>query len=461
MKLSGAALAGLPLSDGWGSRSQLERDYPNVVLIVLDTVRAKSLSLYGYERSTTPNLNRFAQQGVVFDSAIAPSPWTLPSHASMFTGRYPHQLSTGWYSPLDDIYPTIAEVLRAHGYKTAGFVSNITYCSYEQGLNRGFQHYEDYPISLGQLVLSVSLLRYLTSSDTLRNLVGYHEMLNRKSAQEITDRFLAWVSRQNTQQPFFAFLNYFDAHEPYLPPQPYDRLFGPKRPPDIEFAHLPAFVTRRDKWRLSDRQIQYELDAYDGAIAYMDAEIGRLLEELEKQNQLSDTIVLITSDHGEQFGEHDLYNHSNSLYRPLVEVPLLIVPVDEVGSGVRVAEPVTLCDLPATICDLVGIEPQTIFPGNSLQSYWHPDLQLRDSPSLVLSELETKGEPVPFWYPVAQGDMQAIVAEGMFYIRNGDGSEELYDFFNDPEEMEDLAADDSYYEQVIRFRDILATAMSL
>jgi hypothetical protein len=114
------ALAALP---------QAKRDMPNVLLIVLDTVRAGSLSLYGYQRPTTPNLSRLAQNGVLFERAIAPAPWTLPSHASMFTGRWPHELSTGWTKPLDDTYPTLAEILSAHGYVSAGFVANLSYCS--------------------------------------------------------------------------------------------------------------------------------------------------------------------------------------------------------------------------------------------------------------------------------------------------------------------------------------------
>lgn len=461
LKISGIALTGLTMLGKRRLESHFEPATPNVLLIVLDTVRAKSLSLYGYERPTTPNLNRFARQGIVFESAIAPSSWTLPSHASMFTGRFPHQLSAGWHSPLDGTHPTIAEMLQTHGYKTAGFVSNFSYCSYEQGLDRGFQHYEDYPVSWRQLVLSSSILRDLTSSDTIRNRIGYHEMLNRKPAGEITDRFLKWISQQNGQQPFFAFLNYYDAHEPYLPPPPYDTLFGPKRPADTEFAHLPSFITRRDKWKLSDRQIQYELDAYEGAIAYVDAEIGRLLDELEKQNLLASTLVIITSDHGEQFGEHGLYDHGTSLYRPLVEVPLLVLPFDKFGLGLRVKEPVTLCDLPVTICDLVGINDRAFFPGSSLRRFWDSSATLKNTPMPILTELTTGGKTVPSWYPIAKGDMQAIVAEGMFYIRNGDGSEELYDFFNDRGETNNLADTDSYHQKLVRLRRLLSETMSL
>ena len=123
-------------------------DARNVLLIVWDTVRAGNLSLHGYGRRTSPNLERLAGRGVRFDQAFATAPWTLPSHSSLFTGRWPHELTADWRSPLDETYPTLAEYLAAHGYDTAGFVANLDYCSRETGLSRGFAHYEDYPIEL-------------------------------------------------------------------------------------------------------------------------------------------------------------------------------------------------------------------------------------------------------------------------------------------------------------------------
>jgi len=130
---------------------------PNVLLIILDTVRAASLGLYGYDRPTTPNLERLARRGVIFDRALSTSPWTLPSHGTMFTGRYPNELSANWKTPLDERFTTLAEVLAERGYVTAGFVANPFYGSYEHGLDRGFVHYEDYPVTVGQTLNSASL----------------------------------------------------------------------------------------------------------------------------------------------------------------------------------------------------------------------------------------------------------------------------------------------------------------
>ena len=188
-------------------------DAPNVLMIVLDTVRAQNLNLYGYHRPTMPKLEQIAKTGVFFEQAVSPAPWTLPSHASMFTGRHPHELSADWTTPLDATYPTLAEILYQHGYVTAGFVANKIYCSYESGLNRGFMHYEDYLVSPGQLIRSSALGREITNNLDLRQRFKYYDDLGGKSAERLNHDFLSWLSRQE-QGPFFAFLNYFDAHNP-------------------------------------------------------------------------------------------------------------------------------------------------------------------------------------------------------------------------------------------------------
>jgi hypothetical protein len=202
---------------------------PNVILLVLDTVGAKAVSTYGYARETTPNLDKFAATSVQFERALSTAPWTLASHASMFTGHYPHELSVDWDKPLDETFPTLAEALRARGYVTGGFVANY-YCSFEYGLNRGFTHYEDFAVSGEELAVSSSLVRTATNNARLRALVGDHQMLTRKNASELNRDLLSWLSRRGNR-PFFAFVNYLDAHEPYMPPRPFDLKFGPRNPP--------------------------------------------------------------------------------------------------------------------------------------------------------------------------------------------------------------------------------------
>ncbi len=213
----------------------------NVVLIVWDTVRAANTSLCGYRRATTPNLERLASRGVRFERAFSASSWTLPAHASMFTGRWPHELGVDWKSPMRDGVPTLAEYLATKGYDTAGFVANYDYCSAESGVARGFAHYEDYPLSLLETFtrhvalgrrIDVPSMASAIESFLERHTGRLYDVLPRsrehaRRADAINDAFLAWLGKRPAQgRPFFAFLNWNDAHTPYDVPDPSIPGFG-------------------------------------------------------------------------------------------------------------------------------------------------------------------------------------------------------------------------------------------
>ena len=212
----------------------------NVMLIVWDTVRAYNLSLYGYPRNTTPNLARWARKGVRYSLALAPAPWTYPSHSCFFTGQWPFQLNSQWKYTLDAPDPTLAEYLASRGYQTAGFAANTNCCSYETGLDRGFTHFEDYPLTprslLGRTVpgkLDPREHPAVAATSTTRS----GSASNPAMRSGINDAFLDWLRRRRPDRPFFAFLNYFDAHEPYMPPPGYAGRFGirPRTPRDYQF----------------------------------------------------------------------------------------------------------------------------------------------------------------------------------------------------------------------------------
>jgi len=400
---------------------------PNVILVTLDTVRAKSLGLYGYEKRNTPHLEQWANSGTVFDNAIATAPWTLPSHASIFTGRFPHELSANWASALDDTFPTLAERLAGNGYTCAGFVSNLNYCSYEVGLDRGFHHYEDFPLSLGQLILCSSLGRAVTNSATLRGFLDWHENLNRKNAAQLRGDFLSWLDAHPKKRPFFAFLNFYDAHQPYLPPPEYCTAFDEL--PRTGFRYDTNLI-EIDDWNLLDpAQIQAEQDSYDAAIHYLDDQLGLLYQQLADRDLLANSLVIITADHGEQFGEHGLYNHGNSLYLPSLRVPLLVSFPGRVPEGIRVAQWVGMRDLPSTILDLVGASKGDPLAGSSLARYWQDGESAADA--LVSEVLVTEGTK-------RRGEMKSLLVDHYHYIRNGDDSEEFYDVKDDPDELIDL-----------------------
>ena len=414
------ALASLPAAPPGG---------PNVLMIVLDTVRADHLSPYGYHRDTSPNLTRLAARGVRFEQARSTAPWTLPSHASLFTGRWPHELSARTGHPLDATYPTLAEVLSGKGYASASFVANTHNCNAWYGLDRGFARYEDFyrntEVSTIEILFNSTLGRRLIMSGAgqhiLHFLRGGTPYTARKDAAMINRDALSWLSRRE-DRPFFLFLNYYDAHGPYVPP----------------VGTLPRFTRASGK---SDSHERF-VDGYDDCIAYLDDQLGRLFAELERRGELANTLVVITSDHGENFNEHQLYGHGKSLYRPELHVPLLVLMPGRVPQGRVVREPVSLRDLPVTVAGLVGPSPASPFPGSSWARYWEPTgAGTPPEADPLLAEVDREYElrldrPPP---PAARGRMTEVVAEGKVYIRNGDGREELYDLEEDPTEAKDLA----------------------
>ncbi len=418
---------------------------PNVLLVVLDVVRAADLSLYGYARPTTPNLERLAKSSVVFERVISTSPWTLPSHASLFTGHYPHELSADWEVPLDDTYKTLAESLRDRGYATAGFVANLYYGPPQFGLSRGFLHYESRHHSPGEVVASSRLGGAIII--WLNELTQSYYLAGRMNAAEVNRRLLGWLPERGSR-PFFVFVNYFDAHSPYVAPAPYDRRFSGREPPTREIRHGQ---------RNTPAELRGMHDAYDGSIAYIDSQLGVLLRELERRGELSNTLVIITADHGEEFGEHGWVAHGNGLYLPALHVPLLIAFPGRIDGGIRVAETVTLRDIPATVVDLLGIGAAQM-PGRSLVVHWASAPAARERPSPVLSEVN-RPRRTSAWYAVAKGRMRSIIVGNHHYILNGDGREELYDIVADPWETIDLAKSDGSQAILDAARKELALAL--
>jgi arylsulfatase A-like enzyme len=434
---------------------------PNVLLLVLDTVRAKSLGLYGYDRDTSPNLDRLARTGVTFAQARSTAPWTLPSHAGMFTGRWPGELFQFHEQKLDPKVPTLAGFLGRHGYATAGFVANTFYCNSWFGLSNGFDHYEDF-----DEVSGVSPTEILRNAEVGRRLIALagddrdSQSIERKDADRINGDFLKWLPKRG-DRPFFAFLNFMDAHASYKPPAA-GKHFGlrPTTPADLQTLegwHQLEFIPD------DPRSVTLARDAYDDCIAALDAAIGRLLDELARRKLLDNTLVIIAADHGEELGEHRLVGHGRSLYRDELHVPLLMIRPGQVPSGKIVAEPVSLRDLPATVVGLLGLSAGSPFPGRSLAPLWEtPDGSPRPEPGLVRSEvaIRPRSDSNGARPPAIRGPMVSVVAEGMTYIRNANGDEELYRLIEDPEQANDLARDPAFRPILERLRGLSGSAKS-
>ncbi len=432
---------------------------PNVLLLVLDTVRAESLSLYGYGRPTTPDLTRWARRGVRFDRAVAPSSWTFPSHGCFFTGQWPYRLQAHWQPTLDASYPTLAEFLGRHGYRTAGFVANTSYCSYESGLDRGFAHYEDYPLSWGMILAGTSLGRWATLyAPHFLPLGRFRELkwieYQSRDARGINRAFLDWLSGQGPgERPFFAFLNYLDAHEPFLVPEEPATHFGLRPGSRADYEALLTYWDQ-DKTRLTPRDVALARDAYDDCIAALDRQVGSLLDELDRRGVLGKTVVIITSDHGEDFGDHGVFNHGFSLYLHELLVPLVIL-APGAPAGFVVSDPVSLRDLPATVVDLLGLAGGSPFPGRSLAARWRPASGDRPATSPALSEVSlpvTDPDPRHLTGPGHWGYAMSLVDGDQHYIRDSQESEELYDLAADPPESQNRSLAPGAYDAISRLR---------
>jgi arylsulfatase A-like enzyme len=422
---------------------------PNVLLIILDTVRSLNLSVYGYPLPTTPALERWASGGVRFRHAFSTAPWTLPSHASIMTGREAHELTANWQTPLDGTYPTLAETLRAHGYRTGGFVANVAYCSRETGLARGFAAYDDYEVNFDRLVSSASITRSIVDPRWVRRIFWGGDMLGRKPAPVINKAFLDWAAKDE-RRPFFAFLNYYDAHVPYLPPEPYRSRF--KASNQRLESNLIRELSDTAPW--SRTQVEGLEAAYDGAISYLDVQIDSLLTTLDHRGMLDNTIVIITADHGEEFNEHGVILHGNSLYRPSVEVPLILRFPARIPAGLVTDAPASPREIPATVLDLLGISEHP-FPGPSLATLWQDTSAIADRP--IFSSVR-RAWGLPSWYPVVNGDMISVSDSGFRLIRGGKGSEELYDLRNDPFELHNLVGQAGLEAQTAHLRRLLDSA---
>ena len=413
----------------------------NVVILVWDTVRAPSMQAFGYPRENTPHLEQLASEGVRYRRALAPAPWTLPTHSTLFTGRWPWELNTQWSYRLDGRFPTLAEFLLRRGYQTVAFVGNTTSCSYETGLDRGFLEYRDYPLDFFRLAGRTFLGNWVgqhlvwRDHDRERKWLG----LQSRDAKTVTDEFVGWLSNRRADRPFFAFLNLFDAHEPYTaPPQGAPR-FGQAPRSRRDHRMLYNFLLL-DKDRIATRDVMLARDCYDNNIAFLDLQLRRVTDALRARGLLDSTILVVTSDHGEAFGDHGIFGHANSLYLDELAVPLVIV-APGAPAGRSVQEPVSLRDIPATLVDLLGYARESPFPGVSLVDSWSrpPNTPVGATPAISEYVNATALAPKDAATKQTTGMQMSLVAENWHYVRDGTGSEQVFHLPSDPREQSDLS----------------------
>ncbi len=458
---------------------------PSVLWIVLDTLRADHTSVAGYSRPTTPALEEWSKLGITFDMARSPAGWTLPSHLTMFTGLWPSQHGARVDRPYFGTAPTLAEHLRARGYATAGIVANVRMCNRAYGVGRGFDTFVDYPWN-NEVSCEAGLFNSAVGSSLLE--IGRRLLLPvpraypfnfRYSSRVIADRASYWlddVSRRNestapgSKRPFFLFLNFFDVHGPYLPsarakrlfftcPLPPERLASPGCGWDALQAAAAAAAAEKASRRQELEEVRRRLeDLYDECIHETDAELGQFLAGLRQSGQLANTWVVITSDHGEHFGEHNQFGHGSSLYNEVTHVPLILIPpLGPEGPGqdptpalrgLRIGVPVSTRDLARTLAELTGSGVANPFPGGSLACHWTSDRPAVADP--VFSQLvepklggeDFRTENLTSIESVIEGDHVLIDSDRQFF--------ELYNLFRDPKQELNLANERAEQQRVLR-----------
>lgn len=411
---------------------------PNVLIVTLDTTRADHTSAYGYERPTTPRLAEVARAGVRFEAAYAPMATTLPSHATMFTGLLPRThgtLKNGLQ--VDASLPLLSEILAKDGYRTGAFLSSFAVAS-KFGLARGFDHYDD-DFEDGQCKWDVERWEgHKIEGDFCRR-----GDLTRASAEawlEKSGYFPASTGKTTAagapEKPFFLWIHFFDAHNPYDPPPEHAKLFPPKGNPPSELDH--------------------DIAKYDAEIHFADQEMGKLFDRLAAAKLLDDTLVIVAGDHGEGLMDHGWMLHGLQIYEEAVRVPFVLRWPGKLPAGKVIAAPVELADITPTVLELAGLAmPKTKHApeGLSLAAAMAGTASLDPQRAVLVQRrfyasdsergVRVKGSK----HGLRRGDWKYIEAKE-------EDTFELYDLKSDPGEKRNLA--DSEKQQ----RDALATELS-
>ncbi len=385
------------------------QDRLNLIIISIDTLRPDHLGCYGYNRDTSPNIDHLAREGILFTDVVSQSPWTLPSHVSMLTSKYPSEHSVVRDSDvLDPNLSTLAGLLREEGYRTAAFTGG-GYMNHHFGLGEGFELYMD---------------KYTDGTRDYSPFLDVHWSLFRSLV-------LDWL-HSFSREPFFLFIHCYDVHKPYNPPARYVEPFYPACQGEVisfldhnivVFKEAEKPVRKVSVDSLTPDEFEHLVAHYDGEIRMVDEEVGILLETLDQLGIGDRTLLVVTSDHGEQFLEHGELGHRNTLYGEELRVPLIMRLPHAIAAGFVVREVVKIIDIMPTILDIMGFGGDG-FSGRSLVSV----MKRKQEPgSVILSEYR-------------EGGLAAIRDERFKLILSfRDDSEELYDLENDSEEKVDVS----------------------
>ncbi len=403
----------------------------SVLLVLIDTLRADKLGCYGSSGDLTPRIDRFAEQGFVFEKAFSHAPWTLPSVSSLLTSTYPCRHGAGArlgnafrFTGVSREVRTLAECFGDQGYDT-GAIVNVLFLDPKFGVARGFEHYDYLPPSRDQR--------------------------QQRVAKQVTDLAIRWIEGRSasSSRPFFLMVHYFDPHLTYDPPAEFRRRFAlqtdHERDDGLFGSESDMVAFRRGEILPASLPLTRLRRLYEAEIAYTDREVGRLLDAVSDQRLEASTVVAITADHGEEFLDHGEFEHGHTVYDELIHVPLIFRDPGIVAPG-RSRVAVGHVDVAPTLCRLAGVRPEDTFQGHGLSPHLFGEAPL---PRSILSQGNMWGPSLTSWR-----------ADG-FKLIEKPGGFELYDVVRDPRGRVDLARKAAARGRLDRMKKDLAQAVKL
>ncbi len=475
---------------------------PNVLLIILDTLRRDRLSIYGNPRSTSPAFDAFADEHVLFERAVAPAQWTVPAHTSMFTGIYPgaHGVTQA-NSILNQLHPTLAEILRANGYHTTGFCNNPLVGVLNHGLTRGFDTFHNYATAIpyrpdavtGRSAAQRAFIEWFRPyARKMGNVFAHNDewfrlalhplfvpiwtrYINFKghTADSLSDLTLYWKAHAagGASAPMFAFVNLMGAHLPYHPPQDWLTKIAPELKGDRRaYAFIRQFNADGAGWEspsetpLEDWQ-HHALNAfYEAEIAYQDYHLGRLLDWLKTSGTLDNTVVIIAADHGELHGEHAFFGHAFTVYQELVHVPMAMhIPgiaaarIDANISTRRLFH--TILDVTNAQSPLDSNDPNADIRGLSLMNVIDGGVERKADaafseayPPSTFVNVVAHRHPAIIEHLKLRETRRSVYDGDIKLMLRGDRIDGLYNIAVDPNEQHNLASDPTYQVQIETLR---------
>ncbi len=429
--------------------SAVSNGKPNILLIVMDTCRSDFLSCYGHTIETSPNIDGLAEEGALFQNMVATAPWTVPTHCSMFTGLYTSSHGASWeHLYLDDPITTVAELLRDDGYQTVA-ISNNALVGPATNLVQGFNDF--YGMWKGSS-------RFPTTCSQIKgHLLSLCDRAD-AGARSTNEVIQGWLERRHdSSKPFFMFVNYFEPHLLYNPPEDWRRKFiedsetvMKMRKMNVRTLYRMLADESKEGLALSAEEISALRGLYEAEIAYLDMRIGELVKYLGDQGYLENTFLILTADHGENIGEHNLLDHQLSLYDTTLRIPLIIRYPSLVPSGVRIKAIAQSVDVFTTILDVASLSNDnvgyTVAGKNLLSSIRGEDTRVtayseymspRDQFKRVQSWAEAKGVDSEF-LSFFDRRLKSVRNDTLKYIWSSDGRDELYRISTDPGEEVDL-----------------------